>query len=205
LNEGESVDDKICMVFSPNSYESALEGMESELALIRDEISTSTLTRSAVDNAIKIAIQKDIDNDDGQALPSDSWLDQIDMESHAGGVYMLSKDILPTSIEDDALELKDILSSLPKSVVTIAPLQSMLPENAEVSLGKHYASLGISSLLLSNACVGDDEDIKYSQFVIEGINKKSSSSFSMTGLTGSANGHFGVSSHEGEVKWRRNE
>jgi len=129
----------------------------------------------------------------------------VDMDSHAGGVYMLSKDMLPSSIEDDALELKDILSSLPKSVVTIAPLQSMLPENAEVSLGKHYASLGISSLLLSNACVGDEEDIKYSQFVIEGINKKSSSSFSMTGLTGSANGHFGVSSHEGEVKWRRNE
>jgi len=129
----------------------------------------------------------------------------VDMESHAGGVYMLSKDMLPSSIEDDALVLKDILSSLPKSVVTIAPLQSMLPENAEVSLGKHYASLGISSLLLSNACVGDEEDIKYSQFVIDGINKKSSSSFSMTGLTGSANGHFGVSSHEGEVKWRRNE
>lgn len=96
----------------------------------------------------------------------------VDMDSHAGGVYLLSKDMLPSSIDDDALELKEILSSLPKSVLTIAPLQSMQPENAEVSLGKHYASLGISSLLLSNACVGDDEDIKYSQFVIDGINER---------------------------------
>jgi len=78
MNEGESVDDKICMVFSPNSYESALEGMESELAMIRDEISTSTLCRSAANDAVMKSIQKDIDNDDGQALPSDSWLDQMD-------------------------------------------------------------------------------------------------------------------------------
>ena len=28
--------------------------------------------------------------------------------------------------------------------------------------------------------------------------------FPATGLTGSTNGHFGVSSHGGEVKWRRN-
>ena len=53
--------------------------------------------------------------------------------------------------------------------------------------------------------MGDDEDIKYLQHAIEGINKKSSSSFSMTGLTGSTNGHFGVASHDGDVKWRRNE
>ena len=78
MNEGESVDDKICMVFSPNSYESALEGMESELAMIRDELSTSTLCRSAANDAVKKSIQKDIETDDGQALPSDSWLDHMD-------------------------------------------------------------------------------------------------------------------------------
>ena len=37
----------------------------------------------------------------------------VDMDSHAGGVYMLSDNMLPSSIEDDALELKDILSSYP--------------------------------------------------------------------------------------------
>lgn len=119
--------------------------------------------------------------------------------------FLLSHDMLPSSVEEDSSELKEILSNLPKSVVTIAPLPTMLPENNEIALGKHYASLGISSLLLEKACVGDEEDIKYSQHAIEGINKKSSSSFSMTGLTGSTNGHFGVSSHAGDVKWRRNE
>lgn len=129
----------------------------------------------------------------------------IDMENNAGGVYLLSQDMLPQGVEEDANELKEMLSTLPKSIITIAPLQTMLPDNAEIALGKHYASMGISSLLLQNACVGDDEDIKYSHHAIDGITKKSSSSFSMTGLTGSTNGHFGVSSHSGEVKWRRNE
>ena len=127
-------------------------------------------------------------------------------EKNAGGVYLLSKEMLPKSVDKESNELKEALSNLPKSVVTIAPLPSMLPENSEVALGKHYAtSLGISSLLLEGACVGDEEDTKYTAFAIDGINKKASSSFSMTGLTGSTNGHFGVSSHSGEVKWRRRE
>lgn len=124
-------------------------------------------------------------------------------EADSGGVYLLSNELLPASVEEDASALKESLSNLPKSVVTIAPLPTMQPKNGEISLGKHYASLGVSSLLLQRACIGDEEDVKYSQFAIESINKKSSSSFSMTGLTGSTNGHFGVSSHSGEVKWRR--
>ncbi|KAL9187397.1 hypothetical protein ACHAXT_001500 [Thalassiosira profunda] len=129
-----------------------------------------------------------------------------DSEKKTGGVYLLSKEMLPESVDEESNELKEVLSSLPKSVVTIAPLPSMLPENSEVALGKHYAaSLGISSLLLEGACAGDEEDTKYTAFAIDGISKKASSSFSMTGLTGSTNGHFGVSSHSGEVKWRRHE
>ena len=81
----------------------------------------------------------------------------------------------------------------------------MLPQNAEIALGKHYASLGISSLLLTKVCVGDDEDIKYLQHAIDGINKKSLNSFSMRGLTGSTYGHFGMASHGGDVKWRQKE
>ena len=132
--------------------------------------------------------------------------DLIDMDdsNNAGGVFLLSRDMLPSTVDDDDEMLKDALSQLPKPIVTIAELPTMLPQNYEVTLGKYYANtLGISSLLLTNACVGDEEDISYTTHVIEGINKKSSSSFSMTGLTGSTNGHFGVSSHSGEVKWRR--
>lgn len=121
-----------------------------------------------------------------------------------GGVFLLSRDMLPQSAEEEAAEeLKEALTDLPKSAVTVAPLPTMLPENGEIALGKHYASLGVSSLLLEGACVGDEEDAQYSQYAIEELNKKSSSSFSMTGLTGSTNGHFGVSSHGGEAKWRR--
>lgn len=129
----------------------------------------------------------------------------VEAEKNYGGVFLLSSEMLPNDAEEEVAELKEALSNLPKGIVTIAPLQSMLPENGEIALGKKYAALGISSLLLEQACVGDEEDIHYSQFAIEGINKMSSSSFSMTGLTGSTNGHFGVSSHSGETKWRRNE
>jgi len=119
-----------------------------------------------------------------------------------GNVILLSKEVLPASIDDDASE--DLAESLSnKSVVTIAQIQSMMPANAEIQLGKDLAKLGVSSLVLEQACVGDEEDVKYAAYAIEELIKKSSSSFSMTGLTGSTNGHFGVSSHGGEVKWRR--
>ncbi len=122
-----------------------------------------------------------------------------------GDVILLSKDILPASVNDTSSsdELAENLSNN-KSTVTIAQLQSMMPANEEIRLGKHLAKLGVSSLVLEEACVGDEEDLKYAVYAIEELNKKSSSSFSMTGLTGSTNGHFGVSSHGGEVKWRRN-
>ena len=76
MKNGDSIDDKICMIFSPATYESALEGMESELAMVRDELSTSNLARSACDASIKQALLSDVKNDDGQAVPSDAWLDQ---------------------------------------------------------------------------------------------------------------------------------
>ncbi len=125
------------------------------------------------------------------------------IESNYGDVFLLSESLLRSTNLDELETVKEGISALPKSTVTIATLFPMQPENAEISQGKHYTSMGISSLIIQSCCVGDDEDLKYAQFVIEGISKKSSSSFSMTGLTGSTNGHFGVSSHSGEVKWQR--
>lgn len=137
-----------------------------------------------------------------------SSLDKINelmtASDNMGDVILLSKDILPACVHDTSSdELAENLSSN-KSVVSIAQIQSMMPANEEIRLGKHLAKLGVSSLVLEDACVGDEEDVKYTVYAIEELNKKSSSSFSMTGLTGSTNGHFGVSSHGGEVKWRRN-
>ena len=121
------------------------------------------------------------------------------------GVYLLSQACLPecgdeSSEASDAL--REVLGDLPNAV-TIASLPVMQSENAEIQYGKHLAGLGIKSLILQDACVGDEEDVTYTQWAIEMLNKKASSSFSMTGLTDSANGHFGVASHSGEMKWRR--
>lgn len=134
-----------------------------------------------------------------------SSLDELKalQEDNVGSVFLLSKDVIPASVDDASDELAENLSTY-KSMVAIAQIQSMMPANGEIQLGKHLAKLGISSLVLEEACVGDEEDIKYTAYAIEELQKKSSSQFSMTGLTGSTNGHFGVSSHGGEVKWRRN-
>lgn len=131
-----------------------------------------------------------------------SSLDQMQKSSEKGmgDIFLLSDEFLKSIDPETA---KESLSSLSKSIVTIAPLASMQPQNNELATGKQYASMGISSLLFESCCVGDDEDFKYAQFAVDGISKKASSSFSMTGLTGSTNGHFGTSSHGREVKWLR--
>jgi len=133
---------------------------------------------------------------------------QILMEKHFGNVFLLSDELLfnrdSNNQDTDIEQLQQQLSAVPESAVLIAALPSMLPQNHELTMGKVLSSTErIASLLIKRCCVDDDEDMKYAQFVIDGITKKSSSTFSMTGLTGSTNGHFGVSSHAGEVKWRR--
>ena len=81
----------------------------------------------------------------------------------------------------------------------------ILPQNAEIASGNHYTSLGILLLLLTDACVGDSEVIKYLQYAIKGISKKSLRSFGMARLTGSTNGHIGVAIYGGDAKWRQKE
>ena len=53
------------------------------------------------------------------------------------------------------------------------------------------SSRGINSVLLRDACVGDEEDLPYSKFAISQLLSKQSASFAMDGFTGSTNGHFG--------------
>jgi len=84
-------------------------------------------------------------------------------ENSARGVFLLLDESVLPQTEENADALTKTLSGLPNSIVTIAPLPTMLPQNAEIALGKYYALLGISSMLLMKVCVGDDEDIKYSQ------------------------------------------
>jgi len=120
--------------------------------------------------------------------------------------------LLQGSTDDE--ELKSILEEIPKSSVVVASLLSMQDESEEIVRGKELSQLKaegsgtkISALVIEEACVGDAEDLKYTAFVVESINKKSSSTFAMTGLTGAANGHFdsNISGGNAKSKWRRNE
>ena len=109
-------------------------------------------------------------------------------------------------------ELRTMLNAIPKTAVVVASLPSMQVGSQEIARGKELSTISsesakVGALLIDEACVGDSEDLKYTAFVVENINKKSSSTFKMTGLTGSANGHFGsgVSGGLPSSKWRRME
>lgn len=85
-NGGEDycVDDKICTVFSPGTYEEALQGIQMEIEDVKGNLSTQTTassssasdaTRKAANDAVKQALIRDANTDDGEAVPSDLWLD----------------------------------------------------------------------------------------------------------------------------------
>lgn len=108
-------------------------------------------------------------------------------------------------------EIQSIMNEIPKESLVIASLDAMQSNSNELCQGKELASIisdngsKIAALLIRDACIGDSEDLKYAQFVVENINKKSSSTFKMTGLTGSSNGHFGSNESGGtaSAKWKR--
>lgn len=79
-----NVDDAICTVFSPATYEEALQGIEMKLDEVKEDLlldnqsqshSASDATRAAADAAVKQALIRDAQTDDGEAVPSDLWLD----------------------------------------------------------------------------------------------------------------------------------
>ena len=84
-NNGE-IDDVVCMVYHPASYEDALKGMESDLANIKEgldtnyyqdveKVSSRNAVRSAANAAVQKALLHDVQMDNGLAVPSDAWLD----------------------------------------------------------------------------------------------------------------------------------
>jgi len=67
----------------------------------------------------------------------------------------------------------------------------MQADNAEVARARSFPRGSVHSILLQKAIVGDAEDVEYCTFAVAGWTGKQSSTFHMTGLTGSTNGHFG--------------
>ena len=112
----------------------------------------------------------------------------------AGGAYLVDAD------EDN---VEDVLAVIPAGSVVIASMTSMQNDNAELERGKELKMLGVTSVLLEKACVGDGEDVQYASFAINGLTKKKSSTLNMSGLTGSTNGHFGGVASSTTTTWLR--
>jgi hypothetical protein len=99
-----------------------------------------------------------------------------------------------------------ICEALPVSSVVIASMDAMMPENAELTNSRALVKTtagAVTCILLRQACVGDVEDIEYANFCVSGLSKKRSSTFNMSGLTGSTNGHFGGVGSSTSTTWLR--
>eukprot|EP00548_Thalassiothrix_antarctica_P008004 CAMPEP_0194143098 /NCGR_PEP_ID=MMETSP0152-20130528/12301_1 /TAXON_ID=1049557 /ORGANISM="Thalassiothrix antarctica, Strain L6-D1" /LENGTH=189 /DNA_ID=CAMNT_0038842353 /DNA_START=289 /DNA_END=855 /DNA_ORIENTATION=- len=94
-----------------------------------------------------------------------------------------------------------IINAIPKGSVILASVEAMQNDNNELERAKELQSQGVTAVLMEKACIGDNEDIEYSTFVIDGLTKKRSSTFNMSGLTGSTNGHFGGIAQSTSKSW----
>lgn len=92
--EGYNVDDAILTVFSPGAYEEALQGIQMKIEEVKGDLSTqktsssstsaSDATRTAANDAVKQALIRDANTDDGEAVPSDLWLDVASADGNLG-------------------------------------------------------------------------------------------------------------------------
>ncbi|KAG7342894.1 hypothetical protein IV203_020839 [Nitzschia inconspicua] len=120
-----------------------------------------------------------------------------EMDDSTDAAFLINVD------SDDTTIAQGILEKIPKQCLVIAALKPMQDDGAEVELGRRLKTLGCSSIFIRDACVGDGEDIEYTQFVVNGMTSKASSEFKFSGLTGSTNGHFGGVQANSKISWRR--
>jgi hypothetical protein len=76
--------DDVCRVECPADYRDALRGIEKNLDEIKNgslNLHTSAIhaARAAADGAVRAVLRRDATMDDGEAIPSDAWLDQASM------------------------------------------------------------------------------------------------------------------------------
>ena len=89
--------------------------------------------------------------------------------------------------------------------LVVVAVPSMQPDNAEIHATKDLAAAKetMHAVVVQEACVGHAQDLEYATFLVDGLTKKRSSTFNMSGLTGSTNGHFGGVASSRPVTWRR--
>lgn len=160
-------------------------------------------TGNQPEEAIRGGVKTIVLPTDTGIVPDTSDIDVIwkvesveDVQSVQGNAFVVYVDG-----RSDAIDR--VLESIPKGSVVVAAIDSMQDDNAELEQSRQLQDKGTTAILLRNACVGDNEDIEYATFVIDGLTKKKSSTFNLTGLTGSTNGHFGGVATSTSTTWRR--
>lgn len=85
--------------------------------------------------------------------------------------------------DNDLDQATAVLQAIPSSSsVVLCSFQSMQDANAELDRGKELKLMGATAVMLEEAAVGDGEDLEYAAFCINGLTKKKSSTFNMSGL-----------------------
>jgi hypothetical protein len=87
--------------------------------------------------------------------------------------------------------------------VAVCSVDAIQDDKNEMENSKKLKPLGCKSILVKPASIGDGEDVEYANFIVDGLTRKKSSEFNMTGLTGSTNGHFGGVASSGATTWLR--
>ena len=77
--------------------------------------------------------------------------------------------------------IESCMHVIPNGAIVIASCECMQDEEGEIELAKKLKSKGITSILIEKAIVGDNEDLEYASFLINGLTKKKSTAFNMTG------------------------
>ena len=106
---------------------------------------------------------------------------------------------------NDPTAILQQLSSDWAPLLVVVAVPSMQANNAEIHTPKEWSKRFplMNAVAIQNACVGDAEDLEYASFLVDGLTKKKSSTFNMSGLTGSTNGHFGGVASSRPVTWKR--
>lgn len=106
-------------------------------------------------------------------------------------------------VDGDLSSVQPIIEAVPESSVVLASVKSMQENNDEIHLARELKVFGTSAIVFQKAIVGDGEDLEYASFAVDGVTRKKSSTFNMTGLTGSTNGHFGGVASSQPRTWLR--
>lgn len=106
-------------------------------------------------------------------------------------------------VDGELSSVQSVIEAIPNSAIVLASLKSMQENNDEIKLARELKQFGASAVVFQKAIVGDGEDLEYASFVVDSVTKKKSTTFNMTGLTGSTNGHFGGVASSQPRTWLR--